>query len=98
MFVLSNLISAIAVVLEYVLTALSWLVIIRALISWVSPDLFNPIVRFLYAVTEPVLSPFRRVIPIHNIGIDISPVLALIFIWFVKLFLVNTLFGLAARI
>jgi YggT family protein len=98
MFVLSNLISAIAVVLEYVLTALSWLVIIRALISWVSPDPFNPIVRFLYAVTEPVLSPFRRVIPIHNIGIDISPVLALIFIWFVKLFLVNTLFGLAARI
>jgi YggT family protein len=98
MFVLSNLISAIAVVLEYVLTTLSWLVIIRALISWVSPDPFNPIVRFLYAVTEPVLSPFRRVIPIHNIGIDISPVLALIFIWFVKLFLVNTLFGLAARI
>jgi len=98
MFVLGNLISAVAVILGYVLTALSWLIIIRALLSWVSPDPFNPIVSFIYGVTEPILAPFRRMIPGHMIGIDLSPILALLFIWFLKLFVVNTLFGVAARI
>jgi YggT family protein len=98
MFVLANFISAFAMILDYVLTALGWIIIIRALISWVSPDPFNPIVRFLYAVTEPVLEPFRRIMPGYAMGIDFSPVLALVSIWFLKLFLVNTLFGLAARL
>jgi len=98
MFVLGNFISAIAVILGYILTILSWLIIIRALLSWVSPDPFNPIVRFLYGVTEPLLEPFRRIIPGHMIGIDLSPIFALLFIWFLKLFVVNTLFGIAARL
>jgi YggT family protein len=98
MFVLANFISAVATILDYVLTALSWLVIIRALLSWVSPDPFNPIVRFLYTVTEPLLAPFRKMIPGYAIGIDFSPLIALIFIWFLKLFVVSTLFGLAARL
>lgn len=98
MFVLANLIAAFATILDYILTALGWLVIIRALISWVSPDPFNPIVRFINAVTEPVLAPFRRIIPSYTIGIDFSPIFALIFIWFLKLFIVSTLFGIAARI
>mgnify|MGYP001288011274 CR=1 FL=1 len=98
MFVLGNLISAIAVILGYVLTALSWLIIIRALLSWVSPDPFNPIVNFICAVTEPFMAPFRKIIPTYNIGIDLSPIFALLFIWFLKLFVVNTLFGIAARL
>ena len=98
MFVLGNLISAAAVILGYILTALSWLVIIRALLSWVNPDPFNPIVRFLYGVTEPLLEPFRRIIPGRMIGLDLSPIFALLFIWFLKLFVVNTLFGIAARL
>lgn len=98
MFVLGNLISAIAVILGYVLTALSWLIIIRALLSWVSPDPFNPIVGFINAVTEPIMAPFRKIIPAYNIGIDLSPIFALLFIWFLKLFVVNTLFGIAARL
>lgn len=98
MFVLGNLISALATIFDYILTALNWLVIIRALLSWVSPDPFNPIVRFLYGVTEPLLAPFRRIIPGHMIGIDLSPIFALIFIWFLKLFIVNTMFGIAARL
>jgi len=98
MFVLGNLISAIAVILGYILTALNWLVIIRALLSWVSPDPFNPIVSFINAVTEPILAPFRRIIPSYKIGVDLSPVFALLFLWFLKLFVVNTLFGIAARL
>ena len=98
MFVLSNFISAIAVILGYVLTALYWLVIIRALLSWVSPDPYNPIVSFINTVTEPLLAPFRKIIPSYKIGIDLSPIFALLFIWFLKLFVVNTLFGIAARL
>ena len=98
MFVLGNFITAIAIILGYILTALNWLVIIRALLSWVSPDPFNPIVSFINTVTEPLLAPFRRIIPSYRIGIDLSPIFALLFIWFLKLFIVNTLFGIAARL
>ena len=98
MFVLGNLITAAATILDYILTIANWLIIIRALLSWVNPDPYNPIVRFLYKTTEPLLSPFRRIIPVHAIGLDISPIFALIFIWFLKLFIVRTLFGIAARL
>ena len=98
MFVLGNFISAVAIILGYVLTALYWMVMIRALLSWVSPDPYNPIVSFINTVTEPLLAPFRKIIPSYRIGIDLSPIFALLFIWFLKLFVVNTLFGIAARL
>lgn len=98
MFVLSNFLSALAVILDYLLTILNWLIIIRALLSWVSPDPYNPIVQFLYKTTEPILAPFRRVIPLYTIGLDLSPIFALIAVWFLKLFLVRTLFTIAMRI
>lgn len=97
MFVIGNLITAVATILDYLLTALNWLIIIRALISWVNPDPYNVVVQFLYKVTEPILAPFRKLIPAYTVGFDISPIFALIFIWFLKLFLVNTLFGIAMR-
>lgn len=97
MFVAGNLVSAIAIILNYVFEIAKWLVIIRALISWVNPDPYNPIVQFLYRTTEPILAPFRKLIPLHTVGIDISPIFALIFIWFMQLFLVRTLFGIAMR-
>jgi len=98
MFVFANFIIAIATILNYILVALNWLIIIRALISWVNPDPYNPIVQFLYKVTEPVLAPFRRLIPAYAIGIDISPIFALLFVWFLKIFLVQTLYGIAMRL
>ncbi|MBN1526717.1 MAG: YggT family protein [Candidatus Omnitrophica bacterium] len=98
MFVVSNLISALAMMLSYILTIASWLIIIRALISWVNPDPYNPIVQFLYKTTEPLLAPFRRVIPMWRMGLDISPIFALLAIWFLKLFLVPTLYGIAMRL
>ena len=98
MFVLGNFINALATILDYLLTLLNWMIIIRALLSWVNPDPYNKVVQFLNNTTEPILAPFRRIIPAYSMGVDFSPIFALIAIWFVKLFLVRTLFGLAARI
>jgi YggT family protein len=97
MFVAGNFIVAITTILDHILTILNWLIIIRALLSWVNPDPFNPIVQLLNKLTEPVLAPFRRIMPVYNIGLDISVIFALLFIWFLKLFLVRTLFGVAMR-
>ena len=95
MFAIGNLVYSVATILDYLLMAANWLIIIRALISWVNPDPHNVIVQFLYKVTEPLLAPFRRLIPAYSIGLDISPIFALIFIWFLRLFLVRTLLGIA---
>ena len=65
-------------VIHLAITIYIWLIIIRALISWVSPDPFNPIVRFLYRVTEPVLRPVRRALPTYQIGLDLSPLLVIL--------------------
>jgi YggT family protein len=96
MFVLSNFLVAIARVLEVVLEAAKWLILIRALISWVNPDPFNPIVQFLERVTEPILAPIRRLLP--QMPIDISPLIAFLILFFLKQFLVQTLFDLAFSI
>jgi YggT family protein len=60
-------------VVHLVITIYIWIIIVRALISWVSPDPFNPVVRFLYRATEPVLRPVRRSLPTYQIGLDLSP-------------------------
>ncbi len=97
MFVLGNLIRAFASILDVFLRLYSWVIIIAALVSWVNPDPYNPIVRFLYQVTEPVLRPIRRVIPPLG-GIDISPVIALLIIYFLQLWLVPSLYQLSLYI
>jgi len=71
-----------------------WVIIIRALISWVNPDPWNPIVQFLHRATEPVLQPIRRLIPM-SFGLDISPVIAILGIYFLQIFLVQSLYQLA---
>ncbi|OGW91830.1 MAG: hypothetical protein A3D28_01305 [Omnitrophica bacterium RIFCSPHIGHO2_02_FULL_63_14] len=98
MFVASNFLQATAGVLELAISALWWLILIRALLSWVNPDPYNPIVRFIESVTEPLLAPFRRLIPAYKVGIDLSPVFALLLLYFLKIFLVRTLLGIAYRI
>jgi len=78
---------------------LYWLILIRALISWVNPDPYNPIVQFLEKCTEPILAPIRRILPAGlRFGIDISPVIAFLAIMFIRSFLVSTLFDLAVRL
>lgn len=87
-----------AQVLSVAINVLWWLIIIRALISWVNPDQFNPIVQFLYKTTEPFLVPFRRILPAWRISIDMSPVFAILALLFLRYFLVNSLIDLARLI
>ena len=95
MFVISNFLVAVAKILNIALSLYMWIVIGRAIISWVSPDPYNPIVRFLTAITEPILYPIRRKIPINLGGIDFSPVLVILAIIFLQSFLVKTLLQIA---
>jgi len=98
MFVLSNFLVAVANILDMLLTILYWLILIRALLSWVNPDPYNFIVQLLYKTTEPILQPIRRRMGLFSIGIDLSPLVAILVIWFVKLFLVRTILDLAGRV
>ena len=97
MFILSNFIIGLAKVIDIALTLYMWIIIFRALISWVNPDPYNQIVIFLYRVTEPVLGPIRRLLPLRNIGIDFSPIIVILVIIFLKYFLVETMIQLAQR-
>mgnify|MGYP001611974763 FL=1 len=98
MFVLANFLSALASIIDFLLTALYWLILIRALLSWVNPDPFNPIVQFLGKVTEPILAPIRKVLPsAFRFGIDISPIIAFLGIMFLRFFLVRTILDIAVR-
>ncbi len=91
MFVFGDFFVSVATVLDYLLGLYKWIVIIAALISWVNPDPYNPIVRFLYAVTEPVLRPIRRLIGYRLGPVDISPVIVIIVIIFLQSFLVRVI-------
>lgn len=83
-----SLLAGVLEVFFIILTMIQWLVIAAALISWVSPDPRNPIVQFLYKTTEPILRPFRRILPPSRTGgIDISPILVILLIVFLKIFL-----------
>jgi len=95
MLILKNFIFAIAQIFDIVLTLYMWLIIIRAILSWVSPDPYNPIVRLIYNITEPVLSQIRKRVPVSFSGIDFSPFIVILAVIFLKSFLVKTLIGLA---
>ena len=96
MFIPSNLISAVANILDVLLNIVWWLVLIRALISWVNPDPLNFIVQFLNKTTDPILEPIRRRLPLNfRFGIDISPLIVILVIMFLKSFLIKSLFDLS---
>jgi YggT family protein len=94
MFIVANLLDAVAYVVNMGLTFLLILVFARAVISWVQADPRNPIVQFLYSTTEPILWPIRKRLPPMS-GIDISPLVVLIIVVFLQRFLVRSLFDLA---
>lgn len=98
MFALRNLIEALATIVNLSLTIYMWVIIARALLSWVNPDPYNPIVRFLYNVTEPVLGWVRERVPVVFGGLDLAPLLVLLVIVFLQRFLVATLVDLALRL
>ena len=92
---MSNLLAAVAEVLRWVLNIFMYIVIARAVLSWVSPDPYNPIVRFINKVTEPVLYQIRKRIPVNFGGIDFSPIIVFLAIIFLQRFVVHSLYGLA---
>jgi len=99
MFIVANFLVAVARVLDIAVNVLIWLIVIRAIVSWVSVDPFNPIVQFLNKVTDPILFPIRRILPFSlKWGIDISPIIAVLALVFAQSFVVNTLFDIAARL
>lgn len=97
MFVVGNVVMGLATVLDYALWFYMWIIIARALISWVNPDPWNPIVQFLDRATEPVLSPIRRWLG-WRMGIDLSPLVAIVAITFLQIAVVQSLKELALRI
>ena len=98
MFVVGNFVLAFTTVINWALEAYLWIVIARALLSWVNPDPFNPIVRLLYRVTEPVLRPIRRRLSTIQMGLDISPIIVVVVIKFLQIFLVESLRDLGASL
>ncbi|NOX32747.1 MAG: YggT family protein [Deltaproteobacteria bacterium] len=98
MLILANFFEAIAVVLDYALTFYMWIVVAGAVLSWVSPDPYNPIVRFINNVTEPVFYQIRKRLPVNFGGLDISPIIVILAIIFLQTFVVNSLRGLARTI
>jgi YggT family protein len=94
-FILSNFITGVAKVLSIVLNLYMWLIIIRALASWFSPDPYNPIYQFLIRITEPVLGYIRRFLPMRVGMMDLAPIVALLAIIFLQTFLVQSLYGIA---
>jgi YggT family protein len=98
MFVFGNLIITIAEILNYLLEIYFWIIIIAALLSWVSPDPYNPIVRFLYRITEPTLRPIRRLIGNRLGPIDISPLVVILVITFIQKFLIVSLIDIGYRL
>ncbi|MBN2231223.1 MAG: YggT family protein [Deltaproteobacteria bacterium] len=98
MIYLANLVFAVAQLLKIALNIYMWVIIARAVLSWVNPDPYNPIVNFLYRVTEPVLFRVRRWLPVGGMGIDFSPMIVLLLIFFLDMFVVRSLFDLAASL
>ncbi len=102
MFLLANLLNAMALVLDLVLTIYMWMIIIRAVLSWVNPDPYNPIVRFLHTATDPVLFRVRRWMGMRMGmamgGLDLSPIVVIVAIYFIQSFLVKSLRDLAVQV
>ncbi len=98
MYIIGYFLMAVAKVMDFVLIIFMWIVIARAILSWVNPDPFNPIVRFINNVTEPILYPIRSKLPINFGGIDFSPIIVFIGIIFLRTFVVNTLIRTAASL
>jgi YggT family protein len=98
MFIIGYLFMAIAKVLDYALLLFMWIVIARAILSWVSPDPFNPIVRFIHNVTEPVLYPIRTRLPLSFGGLDLSPIVVFLGVIFLRTFVISTLMRMSSAL
>ena len=98
MFIFANFLKALASIVDIALSLYMWVIVARAIVSWVNPDPYNPIVVFLRRSTDPVLQPIRRKLPVSGMGIDFSPIILILGIIFLQKFLVDTLYQMALRL
>ncbi len=98
MYVIGYFLLAVSKVLDLILLFFMWVIIARAILSWVSPDPYNPIVRFIHTVTEPVLYRIRALIPVGFGGIDFSPIIVILGVIFLRTFAVSSLFRIASSL
>ena len=98
MFLIANLLVAVAQILDYVLWAYAWILLGRVVISYINADPHNPLIRFLYSVTEPVLQRVRAKLPVSGGGFDFSPIIVWLVVMFLQRFLVRSLYDLAQAI
>jgi YggT family protein len=89
-----SLAQTITYILSELLQIYFWLVIISAILSWIQPSPYSPIypvVSFVYAVTDPVFDFVREHMPVVFGGIDLSPMVVIVVIWFLQMWLLPTL-------
>lgn len=98
MVVFTTLIEAVAYILSMVINIYIWVVIIAALVSWVKPDPYNPIVQILYKLTEPLYAYIRRYIPTVISGVDLTPIVVILVLKFIDLFFVKLIFSLSSTL
>ncbi len=98
MFIIANFLNSLATIIHIVLNLYMWILIIRALLSWVNPDPYNPIVRFIYNITDPLLYRVRRILPLHFGGVDLTPMILILVIIFLDSFLVPSLRQIAFKL
>ena len=98
MFIFGYFLMALAKVLDFVLLFYMWIIVARAVLSWVNPDPYNPIVRFIHNVTEPVLYRIRSRVPAYLGGMDFTPMIVILGVVFLRTFVVSSLFRLSAAL
>ncbi len=97
MFVFGELLSSLAMLMGMIFKMVYFVLIVRMMLSWVNPDPYNQIVRLIYRITEPILAPFRRIIPPMGM-IDISPIVVFLLLSFIERLVVGILLQLSSRI
>ncbi|MEW5766437.1 MAG: YggT family protein [bacterium] len=98
MFILGQLLYSAGGLLDILCKIFYFLLVARIFLSWVNPDPYHPIVEFIYKITEPILGPIRRIIPLQVGVIDLSPIIAFIALDFLRRFLVGSLYHLAGQL
>lgn len=94
MFIIRNFLFALAQLLDTIISIYIFVLIIRVLMSWFNPNPYHPVAQFLYRITEPVLSYVRRFLPLGG-GIDFSPMVVILALYFIQNFLIKSLSELA---
>ncbi len=92
---IGNLLIAVAKILDLFLSLFMWVLIIQAILSWISPYSRHPMAHLLYRITEPILGPVRRRFPLVHSGFDLSPMIVILSIFFLRHFLLQGLVDIA---